>query len=436
MVLRALVATALLAGCGQSLFDNNVGGDGTGTDGGTNGSGDGGVVASSCPAGCIGDAAADFDGSRTGWRYVEDARDRTWAAMSPGGGGYTGAVSPNAIASCEDNGSAPACTALPGALLVTTAGATSDADPALEFTSTSNQVIQISVRVAVPAGQPEQQVRLYRNSREDVLFTAPAAAGSLFERAISLDALAGDRFLLAIAPPAMGAANVGVHMYVNATGEAFPKDCQLAVGFNTATGNTVPNACGAVATYVDYDGAGSGELPPVLGAGPFPELGMAADIPLTQYYTTADGLVRSGDSTVQLWVRHDAFDSGYTAWAFSDIDLDATGGIDIGIFESSGKTLAVSTCKAATPTTFELEFIEVPYPNDANWHFIRATHSNGQVRVCVDGVRVGSFPVPAGKLQSPRKPMMGRNQIWTPAGAFLDGGIDDVRAFAVALPCD
>ena len=436
MVLRTLAALALIAGCGQSLFDNNVGG---GTGDGGNGSGDGSMVASSCPAGCIGDAAADVDGSRPGWRYLEDARNRTWAPMAEAGGSFTGAVAPNAITTCAAKPTAPGCVALPGALLVTTAGMTTAADPAVEFTVPTAQVVQLSARVYVPTGQPAQQVRVYRNSREDVLFTGIAAAGALFERAITIDALAGERVLLAIAPTTMGAADVAVHLYVNSTGAAFPATCTLAVDFASASGNTVGNACGGAATYYDYDlSSPDDDIPPKLTAGPYTQLGMAADIPLTEYYRGTDIIPRTGDSTTQLWVRHDAFDPSYSynAYPFSDMDLDNGGGIAFSIFETGSLTrgLGIYTCQGSPCTEGGVDF---SYPNDANWHFVRVVHTGGELHLCVDGKRAaGSVTVPDGKLQGTYPPHFGRNVKWLTAGAYFDGAVDDVRTFSVALPCE
>jgi hypothetical protein len=437
VVLRSLAALALIAGCGQSLFDNNVGGGG---DAG-NGSGDASnMVASSCPAGCIGDAAADIDGSRTGWRYLEDPRNRTWVPMTAASDGYVGAVSPNAIQTCAANAGAAGCIALPGALLLASAGATASADPALEFTTPANQVVQVTVRVYVPSGQPGQSVRLYRNSREDVLFTAPTAAGALFERAIAVDALAGDRFVVALAPTAMGADGVAVHVYLNATGEVFPKDCQLAVDFAAATGNNVANACGAVVNYREWDDVSSTstEVAPQLAAGPFPELGMSADIPRPRYYLGSDVLVRSGDTTTQLWVRHDAFEPSYAATAFSDLDLDDPyGGLQIVLYDASGNTMIeAATCTGLIGNQLQIAYADVEFPDDNAWHFVRVVHTNGQVRVCVDGVRLGSYALPMGKMQSAYAPRFGRNVVWLPTGAFFDGGIDDVRTFSSALPCE
>jgi hypothetical protein len=438
---RPLAIAIALTGCGQSLFDNNVGNgsNGMGTDGG-NGSGSDGnmVVPSTCPAGCIGDAAADIDGSRPGWRYLEDGRDRTWAVMTAAADGFAGANAPNAIGTCAGNPSAPACTELPGALLFTSGGATGPSDPAVEFTVDSQKVVQLTVRAFVPSGQPEQRIRLYRNSREDVLFTAPAMPGTLFERAITIDALAGERVLVALAPTGMGASQVGVHFYINETGEVFPKDCKVAVSFSSATGNTVADACGAAPfTYRDYDLSGPDDIPPVLVNGPFGSHGMAADISLTEYFNTTATLSRLGDSTTQMWVRHDAFDPGYSAFPFSDVDIDRPGGIQVYIYEpaAGGKSFGAGTFTAPFPNQVSA-FEEVTYPDDTNWHFLRIVHTGGEVSLCVDGTKLGSFQVAAGGLATNVKPHLGINPGLSPSGAFFDGRLDDVRAFSVALPCE
>jgi hypothetical protein len=424
-----LALITALAGCKQSLFDNNT--DDDMTDGGGSGSGDG-SVASSCPSPCLADAAADF--GKPTWRYLEDLRTRMWAPLVAMGDDYVGSDTNNRITSCAANGSAAACSALPGALLVSTAGSTSNADPALSYTATENGVIQLSVRVHVPTGGGAHDVRLYRNSREDSLFTGAAAAGTTFERAITVDAIKDDRFYVALAPDGQGTASIGVHVYINSTGDTFPKSCKLALSFSAASGTTVTNACGAAFTYYDYNLTPA--QTPTLTAGAFPELGMAADIPMDRYYQGADVLVRDGDTTTQLWVRHDAFVSSYNALAFSDLDLDSTGGVGIYILNQAPPRLYVETCTFATQTELMFAKADGPFPDDHAWHFVRVVHTSGMVQICLDGVRIASYPLPAGKMQSTYKPYVGKNVIWTPSGAFFDGAVDDVRVLAGALPCD
>ena len=125
MVLRRIIVAALLVvGCKQSLFDNNGAGKGDAQQGGD------GAVQSSCGSNCLGDAAADFCGTKI--QCLDDHRDRTWATMTASGADFVGANPANKI---SKSGST---------VLVSTAGNTDAADPALAFTSSSKQVIKLN----------------------------------------------------------------------------------------------------------------------------------------------------------------------------------------------------------------------------------------------------------------------------------------------------
>src|SRR5690606_31269169 len=103
-----------------------------------------------------------------------------------------------------------ACGELRGALLVDSSGASPD--PAIEYESPDARVIQLALRAHVTGGP--HRVRLYRNSREDVLFTAAAAPGAAVAHTITLDALPGDRFLVAIEPGDPAGGTAAVHLFV------------------------------------------------------------------------------------------------------------------------------------------------------------------------------------------------------------------------------
>jgi len=420
----------LLAACSQSLFDNNGGN----RDGGTGGEM---PVASTCTAPCVGDAAADFDGSPGGangrWRYLEDLRDRTWVPMTleQASGVMIGANTNNRIGVCKPGATEHACQALPGALLVSAAGTVAPADPAIELKAPMNQVVQISLKVAMPINADPQVVRLYRNSREDVLFTGTVQPGMTLETSITIDALANERILFALAADT-AVQDVGVQLFVSGTGATFPQSCQLAIAFGVAMGNGVDNLCGGDYTFQDYN---TGATTPVLAAGPFAEQGMAADITPDKYYEGTNLVMRSGDTTLQFWLRHDMLVPSYSAWPFSDLDLDNTGGIGVVLYDQSGLKLEVNTCTGAgNPLTFAGD--RMVYPVDGAWHFVRVVHKAGVVNVCLDGKREFSFAAPAGSLASQFRPHLGRNVVWLPSGAFYDGGLDDVRVFTGALPCE
>jgi hypothetical protein len=421
VVLARAVILLGLVGCSKSLFDNG---------GGKNGDDN----AVTCPDPCVANAAGDFDGTPAPahWRFLDDHRDRTWAEMTASGGGLAGADPMNAVATCAAHPDAAACATLPGALLVSSSGSTSAADPAVEFTASSNQVLALAVHAFVADG-PDQVIRLYRNSREDVLATATATAGTTLDQTITIDALAGDRILVAVAPTGAGATDVGLHFFVSDAGMAFPTSCQLAVSFDSASGTTVTNACGMSWVNNDYN-AGT-MIPATLGAGPFPEQHQAAQIAMNTYYTGGDLLDKSGDVTIQMWVKLDMLDGlGDAGFAFSDYDLDNAGGVALVFYDMSGTQMEVSTCTSPNPLDFTGD--HVAYAADGTWHFARIVHTNGTVSTCLDGTRVMRFPLATGKLASTYKPYLGKDVIWTPAGAFFAGALDDVRVFKGALACE
>jgi hypothetical protein len=437
VLIRALSLALLVSGCGESLFDSRGGGK---VDGGADSSIDG-AVPSSCPTPCLADAAGDFDGTPAGstgkWRYLDDTRNRMWTAMTGDASGMTGAGM-NRITTCAQTGSAAACAQLPGALLVTSSGATTSADPALELTTTNNEIIQLTIRVHVPTGTPSQVVRLYRNAREDTLFTGMASSGTTLEQVVTVDALDGDRFLFSLAPMAVGAADVAVHMFGNPTGAVFPSTCQSAFSFNAAaTTTTVADTCKPtnIATYEDFNTTPPANV--LLGPSAFPELGMAADIVPDKYYVQSEILTKTTDTTLQFWTKIDVMPPTFSgAWVWSDQDLNAGGGLGIVIFDDGpGPTLGLSSCTdPGNPLMFATT--QVSYPNPLAWHFIRVVHTGGKVNVCIDGVKKGMMDVPAGMLTSTFAPRVARNVVWTPSGAFVDGHLDDVRVFNAALPCE
>ena len=435
VLMRWLFVVLALAGCKQSLFDSHGGDD---SDGG-GGSGDG-SIGSTCPMPCLGDAGGDFDGTPAGgnahWRYLDDHRDRTWAPMTAmGTETFVGANPANTISTCAQHPASAACAALPGALLVSTAGQATPADPAIEFTADANRTIELQLGVAVPAGGLGQTVRLYRNSREDVLFTGTADPGTTLSHAITLDALAGDRFLVAIAPPAAGQADIGVQLFVVGANATFPTECQVALPFAALeSGILTANTCGGGFT-AQLDS--SGTPAPALGTGPFAEQGQAATIAVHNYYDSATALDRPGDVTIQLWIKHDMLVDMFTgAWAFSDLDLDAGGGVGMVIYDDDNGILRLSTQTCTDPNLVTFDTIDTLYPVDQQWHFVRAVHhQDGVMQVCIDGQLQGSKTL-AGTLKSTYPPYIGKNVRWTPTDASFIGQIDDVRVLNTALPCN
>lgn len=442
MVLRglgsrlSLVCAAVVAfacGCRQSLFDAHI----EGKDAPSHGDA---PNAQLCPAPCLGDSGGDFDGSATGksgrWRYLDDHRDRTWAPMTAMDGGFVGANPANTIRSCEADTTADACQALPGALLVSTAGASTPADPAIEFTAEANRTIELQLSVHVPAGGFAQTVRIYRNSREDALFTGTAEPNVTFIQTVRLDALAGDRFVVALAPPTLGQPGIAVQLHVVGPNVAFPTECQLAVSFSALVGGKTENACSTNDLTAAHDST-PGTPAPALEMGPYLELGQAAKFAQHNYYKAASALDRPGDVTVDLWVKLAALDAGATAWFFSERNLASNGGG--GVFASVDSTQATLELDAGTVFTgvgvVQPVYVAFTYPPGQGWHFLRIVHkADGLLKVCFDGTLQGS-KMARGTLKPNNPPFIGQDALLTDPAVFV-GSIDDVRVLNTALPCD
>jgi hypothetical protein len=433
--LGLVLGVVLLAGCSESLF----GAHGAGGNGGD----DDGVVIG-CTAPCNADAAADFDGTADGtsgqWRYLDDHRDRTWNPMKTGKQAMTGADQGTRITTCRSFPGEPACGNLPGALLVTTV-APADNDPAIELTVAEPQVLDLHLQAFVPSGGADQTIRLYRNSREDELFTTTAVQGTPLDHTITLAAIPGDRFLVAVAARTVGTINIGLNLRSTASPTPFPASCQVAVPFASAKGDTVDDLCGK--TVFSYYRAMGSASPPSLDPGPFPEHGKAATFALGEYFGRGPGgatmsppLDWSQDVTVQFWALAGAPSiTGSEPVLFSDLDPDYGSGIELSLSQS-GQMLKAETCAApvSPPTSVQYVDANAAYPNRDDWHFIRAVRTAGHVRVCVDGVPAAS--VAAAPCTAPSAYPL---QLGTRAAVidpFFNGQLDDVRVFTGALPCD
>ena len=419
----------LLGGCSESLFGAHHGGQGDG------GGSDGGDVPSTCPDVCIGDAAADFNGTAVGtnghWRYLEDQRTHKWAPMM-GTTVMMGTDARNQITKCTASSTAAACRALPDALLVSTAGSQSNADPAIEFTAPANQVLQLSLHALVPDGAPAQTIRLYRNSREDVLFTGTATAGATLARTITLDALQGDRFLVAVAPPGNGTTGVALQLFVNAPpGTTFPSTCQLALPFESTSGtSTTLDQCHGK-TFTSFDPAGTSTM--VLANGPFMEQGQAVMLPPEGYVQdTKTILDYSGDVTVQFWFLLKQFGGINPASLFSDRDLQQWGGIGILLIPGTSPTIQVS---AGDPQTSSFTRISGPYLGLGSWQFVRVVRSRGNLALCLQGDRLAASSTSTQNSVTNQGVLLGLDTDTTNPGVF-EGQFDDVRVITGALPCD
>jgi hypothetical protein len=427
----------LLAGCNESLFGAHHGGHVA--DAGDDAP-DSNTVPGVCTAPCVADAGAEFDGTAGGlrghWRYLDDARSpqRTWNVMTVGAGEMIGAGS-NRITSCAMHPEAAACTALPGALLVSSTDATSLSDPAIEFKAPTGQVLQLSLHAFVPAGA-DQTIRLYRNSREDVLFTGTASAGTTVAHEITVDALPGDRFLVAVAPTGNGAADVGLQLFITAADKAFPSTCQLALQFEVFTGNSFSDLQCRNGVFTHFDSAGKlASLAQVIG--PFKELGSAdknQDSTYLRDLVPSDALDYSQDVTVQLWAQLRTLGAN-PAWLFSDLDSAGRGG-GFGISIAPGSPMMVDVQTRTDPASSAVIHATAPASPLQTWLFIRVVRTGTQLQVCLDGAPAANVDVGATRLSTTRPPDLGKEVQAPSAQASFDGYIDDVRVITGALPCN
>jgi hypothetical protein len=291
-------------------------------------------------------------------------------------------------------------------------------------------VIQLAFRVHVSPDSSAHDVRLYRNSREDVLATIPAVPGVTVEHKVIVDALPGDRFLVALAPGDTPGGTAALHVFVSDTTLPFPSTCRFAALFSEIAANNpkaVDNLCGGEVLYFDSSGPNS----PPLGTQPvFPELGSTGYFEGDLYYHGNDLLTRDKEITVQLWALNTRL-SDTRSWLFSDADEDVGGGLALELTNLSTK-LEVSTVIKTSPATYASASFNYGAPTA--WHFVRVIHASDTVTVCLDGARVGSAGLP-GPIGSTIYPYLGRNATWETSFG-LTGTIDDVRVFHSALPCD
>ncbi|HWO25786.1 MAG TPA: LamG domain-containing protein [Kofleriaceae bacterium] len=435
--LRALAIAACLAaglaGCGQSLFDAH--GDRARHDGGGGGDDGGGpdaYIPDKCDAPCIADAASGFiDTSGAVWRYLDDRRNRIWIPMAQSGNAMMSSILANRFARCSLEPTAEACKEMPDALLVTAAGAQSSADPAIEFRSDATQAIQLVFRVHVPASNGvAHRVRLYRHSREDVLVTVTVQPGETQRHAVFADALAGDRFLLALEPLGSPGGTAAMQFFVRGPDASFPATCRLAIPFpsGVSSATIIPNLCGP-----DLQ-ARTGSMPGVLGIEPgggVATLGTVGSFEPSNFVQGNQSIERRGATTFQLWIRDDDA-SEPQMWQFSDADEDTNGGIAIRILGNMPST----QLEVGVPVGAGLPYATqtVPYTNPASWHLLRVVHDSGMVSICIDGKRAGGGPLP-GPATTGVLPHLGRHSLNTSVDYFR-GAIDDVRVFSTALPCD
>lgn len=440
VLIRTLGALLAVAGCSQSLFDANGrprdGGDG-GDDGG---GGDDGSIPLACPATCLADAAADFDNPSRSTVYLEEGPAHSWLEMSFTGTRWTGTAEPtNLIERC---GSAPGCAELSGALVVKPAGDTSQHVPAIEYTSPEAQVLHLIVHASV-SNDAEQEIRLYRNGREDVLFDV-RLRGARRAAEVIVDALAGDRFVVSVRPTSAVGGTAAIHFFVSNMGERFPRTCQLAASFQAQdTGYIVADLCGTERDLSSLMEPGGTRVPAVLidmggpMGGPGRTLGNFTRLQPGSYFQAAGApLDRStGSLTTQFWVRvFNSTTSNEVSAAVDDFNHDSGDGSTVGFFGGSNPELQIRADNETGGGSNEASS-SLPLFGGGVWRFVRMVDVAGTLKVCVDGSPGTSLPVASDRAATDQPLHVGR-RAYVANSALFDGDIDDLRVFSEALPCE
>jgi len=266
------------------------------------------------------------------------------------------------------------------------------------------------------------------------LFTASASpGGATVAHTITVDAIPGDRFLVALEPVGGQGGTAALQLFVIDANKTFPSTCQMAVTFADPTiiGSTIDDLCGGGLTSINNAMQPDA---PLLVMGPFSFQGMGVYLEPGFYLYGSQPLAR-GDTTVQFWVQNYA-PSATKAWVFSNIDEVNARGLGIQFKNTSGTPSGLQLEASVVSTTSPVAYTgqSIAFDNPQNWRFVRVVHTGDMVTFCLDGTRVMSFPLP-GPAASARVPTFGRNGVADGADQF-SGALDDVRVFSDALPCN
>ncbi len=444
MVLSRTFLLALLAatGCGESLFDAHGKRDGGPVPG--DGAPDGPEVPNTCPDECLGDAAANFptgESSSGIWSYLEDTRDRKWTPMVVAGEMATGSPG-NGIKRCSADPTAPGCQERPGALLISSAGSGTTADPAVEFQlkTAAPRTIRLALWAQSSSGHT---IHLYRNSREDLLHRAATGPDRKAEHSVLVDALPGDRFLIAAEPMSTSAGTVALDFFIYDSDQdpPFPSACLLAVAFEAGSGDFVEDLC----TSRDLESRNpAGSSPPtILGIEPpFPPQGNYVYIPSNNFLRAPTTVVRESALTIQFWVRVDSAQTG-EGYVFSDLD-ELGGGRAFSLYTTGLDTRFQLFAHKSGPPSAELGILSGRFTANATsgvWRFVRIVETSVKITACIDGYLADdlqpakALDIGADRPQAVEPLHLGKNAQLQSTASF-DGNIDDFRVFSGALPCD
>jgi hypothetical protein len=454
------LVSALVAGCNQSLFDDNPGGGGNGgdPDGGNPVRIDAGVdpdgrSMDGPDAGPIeeifDDAIAFFSleqGGQNGrWRYYElqfsqsVTQSSTYAPMTLGQregmfDGWIGTGTPSpAIMPCFIEPSLTMylpCVDLSASLLFETTGfMPGDRQPALAWRVPVTGRYRFTFNLGLSDPDVDLPPRAYfmRNSEFDALSSAVSPNPGIFE--LVVDALADDSILLAMRPEDV--ANVPVGVSLSVSGDSGAGSCDMALRFEPRNGE-IPNLCPAASSFQEAGGtpteAGTSSLP--IGIP-----GSARKFEPDSYLRYQGEPIDYGSTwTVQFWALLDGATDA-EQWLLSDLDCGQQGGLAVS-YDGSGSRPTITFALAvpdgadycANPGANSASF---PAPPPGTWHFFRFVRDGVVAKIFMDGVSQGTIELD--DLATGKAAVMELGHSANRPAAFA-GQIADLRVFSQALP--
>lgn len=144
----------------------------------------------------------------------------------------------------------------------------------------------------------------------------------------------------------------------------------------------------------------------------------------------------SGDFTIQFWSQPTNPQPSFDSIPYSDINTGVPGGVQIVLdLDSPGDDdfRAAYADPNASPVPLSVIFGTIP---GAGWHFYRFSRSldTATVAWCIDGVLQGTGAIVSTfDMTSDQTPNIGKSSF--EGVAYFAGGMDDVRIFRRALPC-
>ncbi len=405
-----------------------------GADAGTDAGTDAGGLLDACPAPCVADLDADYAPGVQGagaamWRLVGDPRDRLgvdYPDLPWNSSAEAFVMGGASIGRCAEAG----CPV--GALLVAApSSAGADPSPTIEMTATATGTYLVGVpHQSLGGGAAE--VLVSRSNRADALLVADVADGAgpaLLSREVFL--AAGDRLRVTVrAGDPTAAPRIALNVWVS--GPTATDRCLTSIDFDTWPAPTVQHG------IFEVELNDSPAAPLMMTASVAAAFGSAARISAADdawiRIVNSEEMDLSGDFTIQLWARREVLGTGQYEAIFANPGFDAPVGLD------GGASLFIDDTD--TPTALELDldrrdgdgtvYRAIAFDPGTDWHFYRLVREGSLVYLCVDGARLSMAPAP-GDYTSTNTMRLGR---FATNGVFFTGGVDAMRIFTEALPCE